>query len=101
MVAPMSLLTPLLGHLRYHPLLVSLLSHKLFLFCLLSWFHFIILSFKYCIVSGSRSHISSLLYLYSLPGDPLKAWSFKFHLHRDGSQKDASPTNSFLAPNCF
>lgn len=64
---PMSLLIPLLGHLRHHPLLVSLLSHKLYLFCLLSWFFFIILSFKYCIDSGSGSHISSLLYSSSSP----------------------------------
>lgn len=100
---PRSLLLPLLGHLRHHPLLVSLLSHKLYLFCLLSWFLFIILSFKYCIVSGSGSHISSLLYSSSSPLTPLvilKTWSFKFHLHRESSQKDASPTNSFLAPNC-
>ena len=68
---PMSLLSPLLGHLRHHPLLVSLISHKLFLFCLLSWFFFIILSFKYCIVSGPGSHISSLLYSSSSPLTPL------------------------------
>ena len=68
---PTSLLSPLLGHLRNHSLLVSPLSHKLFLFCLLSWFFFIILSFKYCIVSGSGSHISSLLYSSSSPLTPL------------------------------
>lgn len=51
-----------------------------------------------CQGPGLRSLCST--YTHS-PDDPLEACGFKFHLHRDSSQKNASPTDSFLAPNCF